>query len=247
MMKVWKHRFTLIELLVVIAIIAILASMLLPALQQARNKARSITCVSNLKQIGLAVDLYADDYNGFYQVSGTVVIDGTAQFAWTTVLGKLKYLPENQFNLLRCPSTLKSPKVVELNNVSTYGVNLQYRESKGKVLVYNFASSVAPFYGFVPKHVIKTPATFVSHADSLATPSAAANYRGYAYYQINADGYNCGSPYLVHNERANVLFGDSHVSSLQKKQWSEEYYYGVIDSNLLFYNRDGTLNSAVTR
>ena len=65
----WRKRFTLIELLVVVAIIAILAALLLPVLNQARNKARSIACVNNLSSIGKVLALYTEDYNGYILAS----------------------------------------------------------------------------------------------------------------------------------------------------------------------------------
>lgn len=84
-----RREFTLIEMLVVVAIIAILAAMLSPTLQKALESARSIHCVNNLKQCGIALHCYANDHNGML-IFGWVYHDGG--LAWRVNLGEYGYV-----------------------------------------------------------------------------------------------------------------------------------------------------------
>lgn len=141
-----KNRgFTLIELLVVIAIIGILAGMLLPALNRARENGRRAVCLNNLKQIGFALSLYADDKYGYFPPTPGDLATNQIQIAGSPAqpvgLGYLtkKYL-NNDFKIFVCPSSnwLKDANIVQQdwkNNLNTY-TDYLYRGLSGGVGSY---------------------------------------------------------------------------------------------------------------
>jgi len=199
-----KRAFTLIELLVVIAIIAILAALLLPALASAKQKAWGISCVSNLKQIGLGMRMFADDNEERYPLSGDAIVwNLTDPNAPTNGWMQQLFVYVQNTNVYHCPGNAQLPS----RNRSPF----------------NYFNGVRAAYiaageqrAAVSGRQILFPAAYVLAGDTIDS--------GQYFLPNDADkddySQNCvggdanGAPaveWKAHNNGQDILFADGHV------------------------------------
>ena len=221
-----SHAFTLIELLVVIAIIAILAAVLFPVFAKAREKARQASCMSNEKQIGLAIVQYVQDYdetlpyNDFW--------NGTVDTSWKGVV--MPYLKSNEIWI--CPSNTGSaiPDIRDSFAIS-YGANGYHGDH-----LYdnqpNGTANVLPFpdwWAILPAQMpvttlagLNSPSSLILVAESTAGWPDVGYGIGAACSQTPPTSpdqcFIPPGPFLGHAGRGNFLFADGHVKAMKLTQ-----------------------------
>ena len=227
-----NKKFTLIELLVVIAIIAILAGILMPALSQARERAKSASCQSNLNQLALACRQYVDDHNGqwFYNIHSD---QQHWVYKWASMLRKKKYVPyitvsNGNYRVKQyCPSVNPADYLdsVSEDNKPPYMLNsLLPRSHGGAGGLVSYNSANAWEYGTrgIRDSFIKNPSALIilsckkdkaGYTQSNNTFKKAEQFSlkeiddagSTSYHKLNTD---------VHNGAANHAFADGHVKAI---------------------------------